>query len=420
MDINFEMLFVSCLIQKPILIKDFEVDIQWFSMPSMQVIIQAIQETEGNTVLLTDIQKAIKSIDYFKQVSIEELEMLRDNGANIELAEALLEQVHKDYLINTIAKYSASFAKEKDTKYLRMINELNEELESVQADKDTGHMSKGLDDFIERMKGEVNPFIKTFPSLDRLLGGGITRGSLYTIGARPSVGKSAMALSMAKEIIHRNEGVKIDFFSLEMPLDQIMIRFVANDTKIHATHLRNPRDYPHIMTEDKKKKAIESHKRLQKLPIKFYTSNEMRKLNSIIRTIKKNAVQDKYVAIIDHALLVNAGIKADKRIQILEITQRLKALTNDLKIPIILLTQLNRETDRSKAKPVMADLQESGSFEQDSNVVMMLYRVDVEDRGKLTLDVAKNRDGMVGELPFKLQGQFSHFAEDFDRRTEVD
>ena len=420
MDINFEMLFVSCLIQKPILIKDFEVDIQWFSMPSMQVIIQAIQETEGNTVLLTDIQKAIKSIDYFKQVSIEELEMLRDNGANIELAEVFLEQIHKDYLINTIAKYSALFVKEKDTKYLRMINELNEELETVQADKDTGHMSKGLDDFIERMKGEVNPFIKTFPSLDRLLGGGITRGSLYTVGARPSVGKSAMALSMAKEIVHRNEDVKIDFFSLEMPLDQIMIRFVANDTKIHATHLRNPRDYQHIMTEDKKKKAIESYKRLQKLPIKFYTSNEMRKLNSIIRTIKKNAVQDKYVAIIDHALLINAGIKADKRNQILEITQRLKALTNDLNIPIILLTQLNRETDRSKAKPVMADLQESGSFEQDSNVVMMLYRVDVEDRGKLTLDVAKNRDGMVGELPFKLLGQFSHFTEDFDMRTEGD
>lgn len=415
MEANFEMQFISCLLKQPSLIADFDVNPEWFEMNSMKKILQAVQKTNGNDVLLTDIQKQIKENDYFSEISLEELEMLQDRNAKIELAWLYLEQVHKDYLIKKLTHYTNEFSKTKKSKYLNIIDDLNAELEAINAEKDSGEIKQGFNDFVERMNGEVSPFIKTFGSLDRLLGGGLTRASLYTIGARPAVGKSAMALSMAHDIVSKNKGVKVDFFSLEMPLDQIMIRFVSKETRIHATHLRNPSAYPQIMTNDKKEKAISAYKDLEKLPIKFYTSDEMRKLNNIVRTIKKNAVKDNYVAIIDHALLVNAGIKADKRIQIIEITRRLKTLTNELNIPIVLLTQLNRETDRSKAKPVMADLQESASFEQDSNVIMLLYREESDDQQKLVLNTAKNRDGMIGELPFKLLGQYSYFSEDLDR-----
>lgn len=409
---NYEMSFVSCLLQKPNEINNFEINTEWFEMISMRLVIRAVANTGGEDVLLTDIQREIREMDLFSQMSLEELEMLRDREPNAEFAWIYLKQIHRKYLINQLTYFTDSYSKSQKTTDLRMIDELNEELKTLDAEKDNGKMEQGYDDFIERMKGETSPFIRTFSSLDRILGGGLTRGSLYTVGARPAVGKSAMALSMAKKIVEQNKDVSVDFFSLEMPLDQIMIRFVANKTRIHATHLRNPYAYPQFMTDAKKKQAVEAYEELEKLPIRFYTSDEMRKLNSIVRTIKKNAVKDKYVAFVDHALLINAGVKADKRIQILEVTRRLKALTNELSIPIVLLTQLNRETDRSAAKPVMADLQESGSFEQDSNVVALLYKEDVEDPKKLILNVAKDRDGMTGELPFKLLGQFSDFSED--------
>lgn len=415
METNFEMQFVSCLLKKPSLINDFDINLDWFEMDTMKSIVKAIQQSNGNDVLLTDIQKQIKDNDFFNPISLDELEVLQQQNAKSELIGLYLEQIHKNYLTEKLTFYTSEYAKTQNKKYLNIIDDLNEEMQAIDAEKDTGDIKQGYEDFVERMEGEVSPFIKTFSSFDDLLGGGLTRGSLYTIGARPAVGKSAMALSMAHEIVKRNSNVKVDYFSLEMPLDQLMIRFVSKETRIHSTHLRNPQAYPQMMTKDKKEKAVKAYERLEKLPIRFYTSEEMRKLNSIVRTIKKNAVQDNYVAIIDHALLIDAGIKADKRIQIIEITRRLKALSNELNIPIVLLTQLNRETDRSSGKPVMADLQESASFEQDSNVVALLYKEDVEDWKKLILNVAKNRDGMVGELPFKLLGQFSDFTEDFNR-----
>ncbi|KFN92414.1 replicative DNA helicase [Tetragenococcus muriaticus PMC-11-5] len=415
METNFEMQFVSCLLKKPSLINDFDINLDWFEMDTMKSIVKAIQQSNGNDVLLTDIQKQIKDNDFFNQISLDELEVLQQQNAKSELIGLYLEQIHKNYLTEKLTFYTSEYAKTQNKKYLNIIDDLNEEMQAIDAEKDTGDIKQGYEDFVERMEGEVSPFIKTFGSFDDLLGGGLTRGSLYTIGARPAVGKSAMALSMAHEIVKRNQNVKVDYFSLEMPLDQLMIRFVSKETRIHSTHLRNPQAYPQMMTKDKKEKAVKAYERLEKLPIRFYTSEEMRKLNSIVRTIKKNAVQDNYVAIIDHALLIDAGIKADKRIQIIEITRRLKALSNALNIPIVLLTQLNRETDRSSGKPVMADLQESASFEQDSNVVALLYKEDAEDWKKLILNVAKNRDGMVGELPFKLLGQFSDFTEDFNR-----
>mgnify|MGYP001255384638 CR=1 FL=1 len=120
--------------------------------------------------------------------------------------------------------------------------------------------------------------------------------------------------------------------------------------------------------------------------------------------------------IIDHALLIDAGLaKKDRRLNMIEITKRLKGLSNELNIPIVLLTQLNREVDKVTKKPVLADLQESASFEQDANVVMLLYLEDLEDRSKLWINIAKNRDGNIGELPFKLIGRYADFSFDYDR-----
>ena len=267
------------------------------------------------------------------------------------------------------------------------------------------------------MEGHSTNFIKTFPGeFDTLLGGGLTGGSLYVIGARPAVGKTSMALNLADNIVSNNKKVHVDFFSLEMPLDQMMNRYVAKKTRINSYFLRNPKHYQDKLSREKREEAIRAYKEIAKLPLKFYTAQSFRSLNKIIRKIKKNAVIGNYVPIIDHALLIDAGLaKSDRRLNMIEVTKRLKSLSNELNIPIVLLTQLNRETDRTAKKPTLADLQESASFEQDANVVMLMYLEDPEDKTKILLNIAKNRDGFTGVLPFKLIGQFADFSFDYNR-----
>ncbi|MFR3684876.1 MAG: DnaB-like helicase C-terminal domain-containing protein, partial [Enterococcus sp.] len=118
-----------------------------------------------------------------------------------------------------------------------------------------------------------------------------------------------------------------------------------------------------------------------------------------------------YLAIIDYAgLIAVSDSRKNERQAMNEVTRRLKLLTNELGITIVLLAQLNRDTDKTNKPPTLSDLKESGSLEQDANIVMFLYRTDIEDRKHVQVKIAKSRDGVIGEIPFKFIGQFMDFS----------
>lgn len=418
-EFNYELRLAGDLLCHPKRIVDLELNMIWFKLDSVKEIIQSIKETNGNEIALEDIAKRIHANNSFSTMSVNELLMLKEPAERLkdDLSQFFVDQIHKDYVQQKLIETADRYSKEPKQSLLDYIAELKEEQDELLSEKDTGSILRGLDEFISRMEENSTPFIETFGGeLDKCLGGGLTGGSLYVIGARPAVGKTAMALNLADNIVSKNECVAVDFFSLEMPLDQMMNRYVAKKGRINSYHLRNPSRFQKAFSAVNREKAIETYKRIAQLPVKIYTAESFRNLNTIIRTIRRNAAGGGYVPIIDHALLIDAGLaKKDRRLNMIEITKRLKGLSNELNIPIVLLTQLNREVDKVTKKPVLADLQESASFEQDANVVMLLYLEDVNDRSKLWVNIAKNRDGTVGELPFKLIGQYADFSFDYDR-----
>ena len=416
---DYELCLAGDLLQYPERIQDLEINLTWFEKHSVKEIVKAIQETNGNEKAISDIERRIKNNNPMSTISVDDLLMLKEPATNLKenLSQYFTDQVHKTYVQKRLLQLTDTYAKNPKDKYLDHIAELKDELEELNSVRDDGNVMKGFNDFISRMEGHSTNFIKTFPGeFDTLLGGGLTGGSLYVIGARPAVGKTSMALNLADNIVSNNKKVHVDFFSLEMPLDQMMNRYVTKKTWINSYFLRNPKYYQSKLSDEKKKKAIAAYQEIAKLPIKFFTAQSFRSLNKIIRTIRKNATNGNYVPIIDHALLIDAGLaRSDRRLNIIEVTKRLKSLSNELNIPIVLLTQLNRETDRSSKKPTLADLQESASFEQDANVVMLMYLEDIDDKSKILLNIAKNRDGFTAILPFKLIGQYADFSFDYNR-----
>lgn len=418
-EFNYELRLAGDLLCHPKRIVDLDLNMVWFKMESVKEIIRAIKETNGSERALEDIAKRIHANNIFSTMNSDELLMLKEPAENLkeDISQFFVDQIHKEYVQEKLIETADRYSKEPKQSLLDYMAELKEEQEELLSEKDTGSILKGLDEFISRMEGTSTTFIETFGGeLDKFLGGGLTGGSLYVIGARPAVGKTAMALNLADNIVSKNESVNVDLFSLEMPLDQMMNRYVAKKGWINSYYLRNPSKFQKAFSVDDRKKAIETYKRIAQLPIKIYTAERFRNLNTIIRTIRRNAANGSYVPIIDHALLIDAGLaKQDRRLNMIEITKRLKGLSNELNIPIVLLTQLNREVDKVTKKPVLADLQESASFEQDANVVMLLYLEDLNDRSKLWVNIAKNRDGTVGELPFKLIGRYADFSFDYER-----
>ncbi|WP_263853169.1 DnaB helicase C-terminal domain-containing protein, partial [Ligilactobacillus salivarius] len=122
------------------------------------------------------------------------------------------------------------------------------------------------------------------------------------------------------------------------------------------------------------------------------------------------AKPNKYVAIIDYIGLVKVNNRQDRWLQVGQITRELKIIANEFNVPVIALSQLNRESEKRK-ELLLSDLRESGSIEQDSNVVAFLYRPDEENKSIVRLSVKKNREGQLGDIDYYFDGKYMFFKE---------
>lgn len=402
---NFEMQFTACLLNDPKQINYVDVNPDWFINDSFKEIVIAIQHKKGEQELLSDVLTTIKQLSPFNKTSIDDLIILRDSEPTSSMTEFYAIQIHKSFVKNELKRLTDSYSNSEDERLLQQITDYQEELQSLNKRKMDGSI-KGYEQFIEHLKAEKNEFIQTFKPLDTSLGGGFGPGELVVIGARPSVGKTAFAINLALKSIEKNEKIATDIFTLEMTQEQMMYRFVSNRAKVNNMQIRNPKG----LDRSKKNLAAKAYQEVSNMNLKIY-DQEYTQLNDIIAAIKKRAEKGKYLAIIDYAGLVAVNdSRKDQRQIISEVTRRLKLLTNELQITIILLAQLNRETEKTGKIPTLADLKDSGSLEQDANIVMFLYRPNEEERQSVKVKIAKSRDGVIGEIPFKFIGQFMDFS----------
>jgi len=253
----------------------------------------------------------------------------------------------------------------------------------------------------------TGPIMTGFNDLDELLGG-LQRSDMIILGARPSLGKSTLAMNVSLNAA--KNGAKVGVFSLEMSREQLALRLLASEAEIDAHRLRLG-----LYTEAEEQRIIDSIGRLSELPVfiddtPFQTLVEMR---SKSRRLSLETGLD--LLIVDYLQLIQGKGRGDNRVQeIGEISRSLKGMARDLGVALLTCSQLSRAVEgRTGHRPQLSDLRDSGSIEQDADVVMFIHREDrdytVEEwdqqfPGKIypkniaEIIVAKHRNGPIGTM----------------------
>jgi replicative DNA helicase len=260
---------------------------------------------------------------------------------------------------------------------------------------------------IYQRKREVLGVPSGFIDLDRLTSGW-QNSDLIILAARPSHGKTALALNMAYHAAKVE--VPTAFFSLEQPKEQLVQRLLASTGHINASNLRSAR-----MAGEDWAKMQGAGGELVDLPIHIIDKPAMtsQEIRSQARRLKSR--EGIGLLIVDYLQLMRDPKARSREQEIGGISRGLKALAKELNIPVIALCQLNREVEkRPNKRPVLADLRESGSIEQDADLVLCLYRDEVyrEDsqyKGMAEIRLAKQRNGPTGLVKLAYQGQFTRF-----------
>lgn len=261
-------------------------------------------------------------------------------------------------------------------------------------------------------KGGLTGISSGFKDLDRLTSG-LQKSDLILVAARPSMGKTAFTLNIAAYCGLHNSTVA--FFSLEMSKEQLMQRLLCSEGGIDASRLRTGQ-----LDEGEWNHLVETADKLSRAPI-FIDDTAgitVMELRSKARRLKAEHGLD--LIIIDYLQLMQGrpGRNGDNRQQeISEISRSLKALARELDVPVIALSQLSRSVEsRQIKKPMLSDLRESGSLEQDADIVMFLYREDyydkdTENKNITEVIIAKHRNGPVDSISLFFQKEFTKFRD---------
>ncbi len=233
---------------------------------------------------------------------------------------------------------------------------------------------------------------------------GLQPTELYVIAARPSMGKSAFALNIATNVAKLKERPYIAFFSLEMGVDQLVSRMLSSESSVPSNKLKTG----DLSGAEWQQLSVASDG-LQKLNILFDDSGTVKvtDLRQKCRKLKQENRLD--LVVIDYLQLLSGSRNQTNRVQeVSEISRTLKEMARELKVPVIALSQLSRSVEQRPDKiPIMADLRESGSIEQDADVVLFLYRDDYYNKeserpNQVDIMVAKNRSGATNMSGFPL------------------
>ncbi len=247
-----------------------------------------------------------------------------------------------------------------------------------------------------------------FSHLDAVTSG-LNKSDLILIAARPAMGKTAFALNIAQNVAKANKDKQVCIFSLEMPREQLVSRLLSSAALVDSHKLRSG-----FLTGDDWVRLAAGACYLNDLPIYIddTASITVQQIKAKLRRMKNLGL-----VVIDYLGLIASTLKTENRVQIVgEITRQLKIMAKELDVPIILLSQLSRGPEsRTDKRPMLSDLRESGSIEQDADIVMFLYRdayynKENTNQNEAECIVAKNRHGETGTIKLAWDGQFTRFT----------
>jgi len=256
-----------------------------------------------------------------------------------------------------------------------------------------------------------------FVELDEVTAG-FQRSELIVLAARPGVGKTSFALNIARNAAVRREHA-VAIFSLEMSRDNLVQRMLCSEAGVDSYRLRTGQ-----MHDDTWPRIARAMDTLNRASIFIDDTPSLSVMEMRAKARRVRATERIDLFIVDYLQLMRGGGRSDSRAQeVSEISAGLKGLARELDVPVIALSQLNRESERrTDRRPQLSDLRDSGSIEQDSDIVMFLYRPGMHEEGKdpgLTeLEIAKNRNGPVRRLQLYFNASQTMFR-DIDRAHQV-
>ncbi|SDC69755.1 replicative DNA helicase [Shouchella lonarensis] len=363
----------------------------------------------GGVTYLTDLANAVPTaanVEYYSKI-LEEKSLLRrliraatniaKNGyASEEEVDAILDEAEKAILDVSHRKNSGSFVSIKD-----VLVETYDRIEMLQ-----------------KTRGDITGLATGFSELDTMTAG-FQRSDLIIVAARPSVGKTAFALNIAQNVATKSD-VNIAIFSLEMGASQLVTRMLCAEGNIDAQRMRTG-----ALEEEDWQKLTMAMGALSRAGI--YIDDSPGVKVSDIRAKCRRLQQEKGLGLIliDYLQLIQGhGRSGENRQQeVSEISRTLKAIARELDVPVIALSQLSRGVEsRQDKRPMMSDIRESGSIEQDADIVAFLYRDDyydkeTENQNIIEIIIAKQRNGPVGTVELAFIKEYNKFV-NLERRHE--
>lgn len=273
---------------------------------------------------------------------------------------------------------------------------------------------QGTLDEIEAISGHDGSLIGVptgFGDLDALTNG-LHPGQLVIVAARPAIGKSTLALDFARAASLHHQLPSV-IFSLEMGRNEITMRMLSAEAKVPLHHMRSG-----SMTDQDWERIARATGSVSSTPLFIDDSPNMTMMEIRAKCRRLKQRHGLRLVVLDYLQLMSSGKRVESRqVEVSEFSRSLKLLAKELDVPVVALSQLNRGPEqRTDKKPMLSDLRESGSLEQDADVVILLHREDAYEKespraGEADFIVAKHRNGPTGTVTVAFQGHYSRFVD---------
>ena len=407
--------------------------IKSFYIESHQLIYETLIElsNQNRPINVTTLITQLENKGYLKQVGgIEKISNIINRFESFVDLEDYVNLVNEKYLRRLIIEFGKQiigWGFTTSTEVEEILEKTEQSLYNLNQERTVPKFyssAEVIDDIFEEMKNKAklknSGLLSSFQELDSILQG-FQKSDLIIIAGRPSMGKTAFSLNIGINIIKQYK-IPLIIFSLEMSRQQIIYRLISSMSEINNNRLKSGK-----MNPSEWKLLSKAMQEISELPIfidddpNVSTSEIRSKIRKIIGENQKNSL-----VIIDYLQLMKINKKFDNRAQeISYITRNLKVLAKEFQIPILVLSQLSRNLEtRTNKRPMLSDLRDSGSIEQDADIVIMLYRDDYYQEKKAEEQitefiVAKHRNGPIGTAKLLFNPTYTNFKEQLNAKNQT-
>jgi len=425
LDTEFACL-ASIILRKEALLKVSEIlQPDDFYLEKNRIVFEAILDLEkkGLPIDLTTVKQRLTDVNRFDKIGGDQfLVDLYQSASTSAHAEFYAKRIKELSLRRKLIEVSLEAAEKCYDKIIDLddlLDGVEQEIFKVTEKRITSDF-KGIDSVLEETLDDIGNWFETkkvvtgvssgYHYLDEKLTG-FHQDELIVIAARPGMGKTALALNIMNNIALKDQ-TPVLFFSLEMPATQLGMRMLCVESMIDSQKVRKG----HISNEELNA-LFQMSSKLSKASIYI---DDTPSINILELRAKARRLQQKVpigMVMVDYLQLVTTRSQTPRHEQVAEISRLLKQLARELNVPVLALSQLSRAVEsRTDQIPTLADLRESGSIEQDADVVMFIYREekvkkDSEKKGVADLIVAKQRNGPIGTIPLRFWEKYTKFGD---------